>query len=295
MPLQNRKSMTGTILPCILLISFFSVFSCTAEDLKIGNSDVINDATIKEAPYLHPDFSITESDLEEMIRDLPQTQQESIRRRPQVFLDLLSRALDLRTEYTVLVDKVHALSENFRPSDLVSLNDYPQLRKARNDLSLAAEIMPMVLALNEAAAQDGITLTYGSTYRSYQYQVGLFNHWVNQLGYDAAARVSAKPGHSQHQLGTVIDFSPISQVFSGSRDYEWLKNNAHLYGFSLSYPEGLEELTGYQYESWHWRYIHETGIKLQQEFFDDIQQYYLSFLNAKKELLEQSRQNHAIN
>lgn len=295
MPLRNRINMTGTILPSILLFAFLSVFSCTAEDLSITNTDVTSEAELIDEVPLHPDFSITESDLEEMIQDIPQTQQEAIRRRPQVFLDLLSRALDLRIEYTVLVDKEHALSEDFYPSDLVSLNDYPQIRKARNDLSLSAEIMPMVLALNEAAAQDGITLTYGSTYRSYQYQVGLFNHWVNQLGYDAAVRVSAKPGHSQHQLGTVIDFSPISQVFSGSKDYDWLRNNAYLYGFSLSYPEGLEELTGYQYESWHWRYINETGIKLQREFFDDIQQYYLSFLNRNREFLERSRQYHAIN
>ncbi|AFG37501.1 M15 family metallopeptidase [Spirochaeta africana] len=241
------------------------------------------------AEYIHPSFTLTIEDLHGITADIRPPQREAILQRPQVFLDLVDRALDLPFEYTVLVDKEYGLAADFVPAGLVSLNEYPTLKTARNDLSLMAAVMPKVLALDEAARQDGIELVYASTYRSYRYQQGLFATWVERLGQEQAERVSARPGHSQHQLGTVIDFSPISQVFSGTQDYAWLKANAHRFGFSLSYPYGKEDITGYDYESWHWRYIGHDGVRLQREFFEDLQQWYLEFLHYNRERLEQAR------
>ena len=244
------------------------------------------------ADYLHPDFRLTADDLLELTVEQPESRRSAIFERPEVFLDLVGRVLDLPYAYTVLVDKQHGLAADFVPADLVSLNDYPGLRTTRNDLSLMASIMPMVLAMNEAARQDGIELVYASTYRSYRYQLGLFATWVERLGQERAEQVSARAGHSQHQLGTVIDFSPISQVFSGTADYVWLQDNAHRFGFSLSYPEGMEPVTGYVYESWHWRYIGHDGVRLQREFFDDVQQYYLEFMHSNRSRLEAARWAH---
>lgn len=270
--------------------SFFTLMLTAFVVLGISCTDATEPSEAVASPeYIHPAFFIQLQDLAMLIDDLPQTQQDAILSRPEVFLDLIEQALALRYEYTVLVDKQHGLDPDFAPDDLVPLTDYPSLRRTRDDLALSRSIMPMALAMQEAARQDGVQLIYASTYRSYRYQTGLFQTWVNRLGKEEAERVSARAGHSQHQLGTVIDFSPISQVFSGTKDYEWLRNNAHRYGFSLSYPADLENITGYTYESWHWRYIAMPGIRLQREFFDDVQQYYLHFLHNNRNFFNAAR------
>ncbi len=282
-----RVLQPAAVLPAAAVMFSMLVTACvpTAATAEPETSPVI----ISEPEYLHPEILVTSDELETVTAGLPAGQREAILERPQVFLELIDQALNQPYEYTVLVDKSHGLEADFAPDDLVSLNEYPQLETTRNDLSLKKAIMPMLLALNEAARQDGIHLLYGSTYRSYNYQFNLFNRWVDQLGAEEAARVSARAGHSQHQLGTVVDFSPISQEFALTPDYQWLRENAHRFGFSLSYPAGMEEITGYNYESWHWRYIGRTGIQLQQEFFNNVQQHYLSYLHDNRDFFTSKR------
>ncbi|NLA46732.1 MAG: M15 family metallopeptidase, partial [Firmicutes bacterium] len=84
---------------------------------------------------------------------------------------------------------------------------------------------------------------------------------------EAANRFSARPGQSEHQLGTTVDFGGTSADwttgFANTKQGKWLLNNAHLYGFALSYPEGKESVTGYIYEPWHFRYI---GVAVAKEW-----------------------------
>ena len=139
----------------------------------------------------------------------------------------------------------------------------------------------------EDACKEGLTLVISSTYRSYEYQDRVFKWNVEQNGLEIAERESARPGTSQHQLGTAIDFGTITDDYAFTPAGKWLLENAWKYGFSLSYPDGYESLTGYRYECWHFRYISTAGTELQRKYFGDIQHYMISFLNDhRQDILE---------
>jgi len=176
-----------------------------------------------------------------------------------------------------LVDKKNGLGESYAPDDLVELKNGAYLVN-RPGLMLRK---PAVLSLEEMAAaakKDGVTLTASSAYRSYSYQVQVYERNVKELGREAADRESARPGLSQHQLGLVIDFGSITDAFTGTKEEVWLKKNAWLYGWSISFPEGMEEVTGYRWESWHYRYVGKELAKFINDYFDGVQQYALQFL-----------------
>jgi D-alanyl-D-alanine carboxypeptidase len=235
-----------------------------------------------------PEFSLTLQDLQAMTAALPKSVRDRIVGEPRVFLHLLSQVLNEPAEYLLLVDKKHLLSPSNVPADLVSLSAYP-LPVSRADLTLRKGIMPDVLAMAAAARADGVTLLFSSTYRSYEYQKEVYEREVKTYGQQAADRESARPGASQHQLGTAMDFGSITDAFADTKAGRWLAAHAEDYGFSLSYPKGYENVTGYRYESWHYRYITRSATRLQKEYFDDIQQYLLEFLHDNRTALEGKR------
>ena len=130
------------------------------------------------------------------------------------------------------------------------------------------------------ASQQGINLTFGSGFRSYSYQNTLYNNYVARDGLAAADSYSARAGYSEHQSGLAIDVNSISHYFDGTPEALWLENHCHEYGFILRYPKDKESITGYQYESWHIRYlgtdlsyaIHNSGLTLEEYF--GIDSYY---------------------
>ena len=105
---------------------------------------------------------------------------------------------------------------------------------------------------------------------------------MRESGEKEAERFSARAGTSQHQLGTVVDFGSISDEFAQTRAGKWMLQNAAKYGWSLSFPKGYESVTGYVWESWHYRYIGTGACAFQQRWFNDIQQYMLEFIDAWK-------------
>ena len=185
--------------------------------------------------------------------------------------------------FLALVDKKHPLPESYEPSDLVSLNDYP-LSVSRKDLRLRKAIMSAILELDAAAKADGVSILFSSSYRSYAYQATLFARYSSELGEAEASRVSARPGASQHQLGTVVDLGSIDDSFASTKAGTWMAANAGRFGFSLSFPQGMEEVTGYVWESWHYRYITKPGTALEREFFGGVQHYLIEFLAAYRDL-----------
>ncbi len=235
-------------------------------------------------PAIIPALPLTMEDLETMTAELPRTIRENILARPELFLELTRQAAQEPEALTVLVDKNNALPPDYRPEDLVSLNDYP-LAVSRNDLSLSRSVMPHVLALDEAAKADGITLVFSSSFRSWEYQKGLYERYVQRHGKEEADRFSARPGHSQHQLGTVVDFGSITEAFADTDAGRWMAQNAGDYGFSLSYPKGGEELTGYMWEPWHFRFTGTRVMDLQETFFEGSQQRTLQFLHDNRRTL----------
>lgn len=113
----------------------------------------------------------------------------------------------------------------------------------------------------EASSSD-FQLTAFSTYRSYEYQVGLYDRYVERDGKEEADRYSARPGYSEHQTGLAFDIGEVgkeedwaSEKFGDSEAAKWLAENAYRYGFVLRYPAKKEEVTGYMHESWHYRYV----------------------------------------
>jgi D-alanyl-D-alanine carboxypeptidase len=123
----------------------------------------------------------------------------------------------------------------------------------------AASALASMLAA--AASEGGFDIRARSSYRSYAEQEATFQYWVDTLGLEEAERISARPGHSEHQLGTTSDLTAASagwdlmESFGDTAEGQWLAANAHRFGFALSYPAGKEAVTGYAYEPWHYRYI----------------------------------------
>jgi D-alanyl-D-alanine carboxypeptidase len=127
--------------------------------------------------------------------------------------------------------------------------------------SLRAEAKAALERMLSDAYAVGHDIYVRSAYRSYAEQERTFAYWVSVLGEVEARRVSAEEGHSEHQLGTAADLTSadvgydLTEAFGDTPAGRWLAENADHYGFALSYPAGAEAITGYAYESWHYRYI----------------------------------------
>jgi len=214
--------------------------------------------------------------------DVAQAVKARIDANPSRFLSLLDQAMkDGSADAFMLrrVDKARALPDGYAPSDLVAL-DGTGLSVSRAGHKLRRPAYLALKAMDAAARADGVTLLVSSAYRSYEYQQGVWDRGVKAEGEAATAASIAPPGHSQHQLGMAIDFGSIDDSFAETRASRWLVANAARFGFSLSYPKGLEPVTGYKWESWHYRYIGAAACSLQAEYFGGIQQYLILFLEA---------------
>jgi D-alanyl-D-alanine carboxypeptidase len=159
--------------------------------------------------------------------------------------------------YTVL-DTVFALPADFVPPDLV-----PARRAGfDDDRPVRAAIVPDLTALREAAAAAGVRLELQSAYRSYAYQARTFAFWVDLQGREAALATSARPGHSEHQLGTAVDLRSAGgpapwdlDDWGTTAEGAWMRRHAWRYGFVMSYPPGARARSCYAYEPWHWRWV----------------------------------------
>jgi D-alanyl-D-alanine carboxypeptidase len=197
---------------------------------------------------------------------------------PAFIMDLLA-ALDGDPYLRALVDKGHALPAAYEPDDLVELTG-GSYQASRRGLMLRRSAALGLEEMAAAAKVDGATLTASSTYRSYTYQVEVYNRNVRESGQETADRESARPGHSQHQLGLVVDFGSIDNSFAETNAGRWIAANASSFGWSLSFPEGYEEITGYRWESWHYRYVGRELAYFIDTYFEGVQQYALQFIYA---------------
>ncbi|MDR0451715.1 MAG: M15 family metallopeptidase [Treponema sp.] len=199
---------------------------------------------------------------------------------PSFILDLLT-CLAGDPFLCALVDKNHPLPPGYVPDDLVSLAGIEggdSYRISRNGLLLRKAAADALEEMAAAAKAEGVILTVGSTYRSYDYQVEVYNRVAGELGQEAADRESARPGRSQHQTGLALDFAPIDDSFAATAGGKWVLDNAGRFGWSLSFPDGYEPVTGYRWESWHYRYTGKDLVSFIDTYFGGIQQYALRFL-----------------
>ena len=206
---------------------------------------------------------------------------------PEEFLSDLHKVLDSASEFSAddlspfyLIDKTHTVSSTYEPKGLIHLENNSAYKVNKNNLSLRPEAYRALAELGTAAKADGVTLTISSTYRSYEYQKNLFDYWVSVDGLEEAERESARPGTSQHQLGLALDFAPVDDAFDQTPGGKWVYQHAADYGWSLSFPQGYEDVTGYRWECWPFRYIGVTACQFQKKWFGDVQQFMIEFLNA---------------
>jgi len=197
------------------------------------------------------------------------------------FVAELRRVIELdRDGLLTLVDKKHSLPDGFVPADLIPLSDERAYARGRKDLSLRVCAEAALDEMAQAARRDGVSLVASSSYRSYDYQKKVYARIVGEIGQAAADRESARPGTSQHQLGTAVDFGSITDDFAATKAGKWLASRAWEYGWSLSFPEGYEPVTGYRWECWHYRYVGREAAALQRKWFGDVQQYMIEFVDS---------------
>jgi D-alanyl-D-alanine carboxypeptidase len=158
----------------------------------------------------------------------------------------------------VLVDTARALPPEFGPADLRNIADagFP----FTDGLAVRALVVADLDAFRQAAAANGTPLSILAAYRSHARQADLYERRVDELGDAEAGSRVARPGHSEHQLGTTIDVTTegatdVDQSWGATAHGQWVATNAHKYGFLLSYPQGASERTCYDYEPWHLRYV----------------------------------------
>jgi len=167
---------------------------------------------------------------------------------------------------------VYFLNENYLPSQLAEIDTSFLLRKTKPE-TVHVNIKPRLEQLLSDANQNSLPLLVLSAYRSFGTQASLKSSYKVTYGTTAANKFSADQGYSEHQLGSAIDFttSKSGETLSGfekTTSYEWLTQNAHKYGFILSYPKGNKY---YQFEPWHWRYV---GVELATKLYSENKYFY---------------------
>ncbi|MBE6699927.1 MAG: D-alanyl-D-alanine carboxypeptidase family protein [Ruminococcaceae bacterium] len=206
-------------------------------------------------------------------------------------IDVASLTTNLDKTYLILANKTNELASTYEPSGLTTLTcetTYSMKLEGR-----AAQALYVMLLEMRAAGVSDIAVT--SAYRSYEYQVNTYNGWVQEemkapisedayrvLGQEyikmnyldkkiyslnladahkVAQSYSALPGQSEHQTGLCVDFitsemnGELTEEFETTEAFEWLSKNAYKFGFILRYPKGKENITGYTYEPWHYRFV----------------------------------------
>jgi len=195
---------------------------------------------------------------------------DQVQAKPATIFDPPKYSIDGADSIWVVVNKQRQISPlKYQPDNLV-LPAFPS-PKVQNpfSLQLREEAALATKEMASAIAEGGIgTLILNSGFRTYKNQQGLYNRTRDTLGPAVAEKLSARPGHSEHQLGLAADFSVRGQgcvimvCFGNTEAGKWLADNAHEYGFVLRYPKGYKPITGFQYEPWHFRYV---GVELATE------------------------------
>ena len=185
---------------------------------------------------------------------------------------------DMSLDNLILVNKFYKLKNDYIPDDLTNIS----LSYAYDNNRVREETNNAFKKMAEAAKKDNIKLIANSSFRDYDRQESVYKEFYYSKGIDYADNYAARPGHSEHQTGLSIDIftggNSTTENFDESDAFKWLVNNSYKYGFILRYPKGKEYLTGYSYESWHYRYLGvETATKVYKSklTYDEYYAYYI--------------------
>lgn len=189
---------------------------------------------------------------------------------------------DTSKKELMLVNKYYSLGKDYKPENIVPISN--QYCYGENEIK--KEVFDQFLKMWNAAKEEDLTLIITSSYRDYEYQDILWNRYKNEQDEQWADSIAARAGFSEHQTGYTLDIVTYNSVlndFEQTDEFKWLQKHAHEYGFIMRYPKGMEDITGYDYESWHYRYvgvdvatkIYNLGIT-----FDEYYAYYIEQKNS---------------
>ena len=173
----------------------------------------------------------------------------------------------------ILVNKYYYLEENYEPDNLEPISK----RYALSGMELVKEAKDSFEAMAKDAEKENLSIIAMSTYRSYNYQVKIYNQYVKADGKEKVDTYSGRPEHSEHQTGLAVDVYNGKENYTNfekTNEFEWMKKNAYKYGFILRFPKDKEKETGYIYESWHYRYVGENIAKYIKENNISFEEYY---------------------
>ena len=177
----------------------------------------------------------------------------------------------------MLVNKHRYLEEEFIPKDLVEID--PSL-SAEEGMQCSHVALNAYKKMQEASSKEGYSLVINSAYRSYQDQVDISNTYLRSYGQNYVDKYVAKPGFSEHQTGLAFDIgSRKVNIFENSKEYGWMQENAHKYGFIRRFSKQKEGITGFRNEPWHYRYI---GVEMATYLYENnmsLEEYYAEFLD----------------
>lgn len=155
-------------------------------------------------------------------------------------------------EYLILVNKTNPLDKNYIPTNLIEINNIDYIERKNETMQINLDVYYYLILLFEEAQKHDLCLTVFSAYRSYEKQESIWNKNKDEL-------YVAKPGYSEHQTGLAVDLSRrdigLTNNFMYTKEYVFLKNNAHKFGFINRYPENKMLVTGYLFEPWHYRFV----------------------------------------
>ena len=280
----------------ILLLALFAISLFTAcakpkqKNAAVESQVVPETETVPEpAPVIDPKIE----KLNQVLMSMTDRCKEAIPNGdPNEFLADLEKVLQVEKAFPsddlslyYLIDKTHKVGSDYEPAHLRKLVANDDYIINKTTLALREDADDALHEMARAAKKDGITLDVSSTYRSYETQERTFNYWVSVDGLEEAERESARPGTSQHQLGAAVDFGNIDDSYALTDGCKWLNAHANEYGWSLSFPQGYEDVTGYRWECWHFRYIGVEACRFQNKWFSGIQQFMIEFIDAWKKVL----------
>lgn len=170
-------------------------------------------------------------------------------------------SVDEASSLWAVVNKGRALPSNYIPENLIVPNVPLRLSAGSSEMHLRSDAVKALETMFAAAKADNINLMLESGYRSYGEQVSVYGGYVKTDGQAKADTYSARPGHSEHQTGLAADIEPTSrqcevdQCFESTPEGKWLAANSYKYGFVIRYQKNTQNITGYEYEPWHVRYV----------------------------------------
>ena len=189
-----------------------------------------------------------------------------------------TKETDVSKNELMLINKYNYLTASYNPDDLeVFTNVYAY----GENQSLRKDAYDAFIEMWNSANKDGYKLIVNSSYRSYDEQKKIYDDYSSWYGEEDADKKAARAGYSEHQTGLAVDIQSYcsqNKDFEECEEFTWLTNNAYKYGFILRYPKDKEYLTGYKYESWHYRYV---GKKVSKYIHDNditFDEYYAYFV-----------------